>query len=366
MEIENINNTPTSPEENKQKIFTANGVKSDSFVKDNLWKVSVLVVFLNIFYPIGWHYKQWKAIKNNNEEYKKISPFWRGVFYPFYAFELIKILKALFEVKKNIDLQTITNEKELEEAKKIHKTSFAIWPFMIWASVIFLPIFYLSAASLEKLFGLIGFALIFWPISHLQGIINYILPKETEETTISFCDLLGAPFFALVLAFFMFGTFGGNSCGKINGQVFTNVCEQYSFTFPFKTEDFFILEEDGTYILQEQDKRIVGFSQVDLGDTPFTLEDIEKKFPNLSESSLSDKFSKEFNENTAHCFYTFHVIKKNNERKNIRNCFMQIKNDPDKTFHIIAETPLNELQQMPEFMTAFMNSYKPLKEGVSE
>ena len=84
METENSENiTPVSPEENKQEFFFANGVQNNSFIKDNLKKVGIFIVLLNIFYPIGWHYKQWKEIKKNNEEYKNISPFWRGVFYPF-------------------------------------------------------------------------------------------------------------------------------------------------------------------------------------------------------------------------------------------------------------------------------------------
>ena len=83
-------------EENQNNdVFVVNGVVNYSFVKESITKIAIFSFLFSVFYPIGYFYKQWKAIKKNNENYKNISPFWRGVFYPIYMFPFTKIVKSL-------------------------------------------------------------------------------------------------------------------------------------------------------------------------------------------------------------------------------------------------------------------------------
>lgn len=356
----NIENTPTTEAQN-QEIFFSSGVANNSFVKDNLTKIGFFVFLLNIFYPIGWHYKQWKAIKNNNEEYKNISPFWRGVFYPVYAFKLTKIIKELFEIKKDIDLRTITDEEELKKVKKEHKQIFAIWPYVIWISIIFLFMFYFSPDSdLDKLLGAIAWILIYLPIHNLQHAINYIMSKETKEKVFSLSDLLGVPFFALLLAFFLFGI-RGQSCFEVDGNTLKNTCENYSFTFPFENDEFFPSKDEfaNDYICQAEDinnmqDNFICISEEHVDDnSKFNQKDFEKI---LSENAnIIFEKAATYNENLAYCFTK---SKENPTTPNQNICYMKIKQKPQLIFYISdvsknKEMPFKNLEEM-------MNSYKNL------
>ncbi len=358
--MEDINNTANMSEENKQEFFFANGVQNNSFVKDNLRKVGIFVVLLNIFYPIGWHYKQWKAIKNNNEEYKNISPFWRGVFYPFYAFKLTQIIKELFEIKKDIDLRTITDEEELKKVKKEHKINFAIWPYIIWGSILFLFIFYFSPDSdLDKLLGAIAWILIYLPIHNLQHAINYIMPKETKEKVFSLSDLLGVPFFALLLAFFFFGI-GGQSCLKVNGNTLKNTCENYSFSFPFGNNELFAVGDKfgNKYICQAEDANntednlvcIEGFYLDE--QAPFDQNKIEQGI--AVKMDIISKRTETYNGNLAYCFG---AKSKENPTMTIQNiCYIRMKEKPGLAFFI---SDVAKSKEMPfENLEKLMNSYK--------
>jgi len=359
--MEDINNVANMPEENKQEFFFANGVRNDSFVKDNLTKIGFFVFLLNIFYPIGWHYKQWKAIKNNNEEYKNISPFWRGIFYPFYSFKLTKTIKELFEIKKDIDLRTITDEEELKKVKREHKQIFAIWPYVIWISIFFLIFFEFTPDNkdLDKILGAIAWFLIYLPMHYLQHAINYIMPKETKEKAFSFSDLLGAPFFALLLAFFFFGI-GGQSCFEVDGSTLKNTCDNFSFTYPFGDNEIFVVENKSgnEYICQAQDAN----------NTEDNLICIEGRYideqANFEQSTLEQGLAKEadiiskktstYNDNLTYCFS---AKSKKDPTKPIQNlCLMRIKDKPGIVFGI---TGITHEKEMPfENLEKLMNSYK--------
>ena len=77
-----IESAPTEEVQN-QEIFFADSVANNSFVKESLTKIGILTFLFSIFYPIGYFYKQWKTIQKNNEIYKNISPFLRGLFIQF-------------------------------------------------------------------------------------------------------------------------------------------------------------------------------------------------------------------------------------------------------------------------------------------
>lgn len=346
-------------EEKAEEFFFANGVKNESFIKDNLRKVGILVVFLNIFYPIGWHYKQWKAIKQNNEEYKNISPFWRGLFYPIFSFQLTKIIKDLFEIKKDTDLRTITDEEELKKVKKEHKIVLAPWPYVIFISIVFTLAFMFSPdTALDKLLGVIAWALIFYPIFFMQRAINYIMPKETNEKVFSLSDLLGAPFFALLLAFFLFSLATGNDCFETEGKTLKNTCDNYSFTFPFETDELFIGTDQGgnfTAFCQAEKKGnnegnsicLTG-AYVDTG-FDFKQDTFSKNFSKTT--FITSSKTGEYNGNTAYCFSG---TPKDNPLGPIGNvCVMRVKNKPELLFSVLdsseeSNMPLENLEKLLE------------------
>ena len=347
-------------EEKAEEFFFANGVKNESFIKDNLRKVGILVVFLNIFYPIGWHYKQWKAIKQNNEEYKNISPFWRGLFYPIFSFQLTKIIKDLFEIKKDTDLRTITDEEELKKVKKEHRIVLAPWPYVIFISIVFTLAFMFSPdTNLDKLLGVIAWASIFYPIFFMQRAINYIMPKETKEKVFSLSDLLGAPFFALLLAFFIFslGLLSVlNDCFETEGKTIKNTCDNYSFTFPFETDELFTAtsEDEILYLCQAEKKENIEGNAICLTEIeypeehPFNFENMTKELEQKEE--ILYKKAQTYNGNPACCF----IIKGKSFPEPF--CFIQIKDNPKYGIHISAnpeesEIPLEKLEEL-------MNSYK--------
>ena len=358
----NIENTPTTEEQN-QEIFFSSGVANNSFVKDNLTKIGFFVFLLNIFYPIGWHYKQWKAIKNNNEEYKNISPFWRGVFYPFYAFKLTKIIKELFEIKKDIDLRTITDEEELKKVKREHKQIFAIWPYVIWISIFFLIFFEFTPDNkdLDKILGAIAWFLIYLPMHYLQHAINYIMPKEAKEKSFSLSDLLGAPFFALLLAFFLFGI-GGQSCLKAEGNTLKDTCDNYSFTFPFSNNELFAAgdaDSEDNYICQAEDAN-------NMQDNLICIEGhyLDEQTAHFEQNTLEQGLSKEtdiiskktstYNDNLTYCFVVKSKEKPEEPLQNI--CFMKIKDKQGLAFSILGVT--HEKEMPFENLEKLMNSYK--------
>ncbi len=363
MEAENAENIiPVNPEENKQEFFVANGVKNDSFVKDNLRKVGIMTFLLTIFYPIGWHYKQWKAIKKNNEEYKNISPLWRGVFYPFYSFKLTQIIKELFEIKKDIDLRTITDEEELKKVKKQHNINFTILPYIIWGSIIFLFIFCFSPdTALDKLLGIIAWVLIYWPIHNLQYAINYILPKETKEKSFSLADLLGVPFLILFLAFLFFGI-GGQGCLETEGKTLKDTCDNYSFTFPFENEEIFPSDDDSehAYICQAEDVNNKKDNLVCLEgyfiDEQEPLEQNKLEQEIVKKMDIVSKKTATYKDSLAYCFA---VKSKENSTNLVQNmCYMRIKDKPELVFFI---TDVSKSKEMPfENLEKLMNSYQNL------
>ena len=111
-EVENTNNN---------NVFIVNGVANYSFIKESLVKIAIFSFIFSIFYPIGYFYKQWKEIKRNNESYKNISPFWRGIFYPIYIFPFTKIVKDLIAAKENIEFKKVTLSEEKTALRQEYK-----------------------------------------------------------------------------------------------------------------------------------------------------------------------------------------------------------------------------------------------------
>ena len=347
-------------EEHKQEFFVANGVRNDSFVKESNGKIGVLSFLFSIFYPIGYFYKQWKAIKKNNEEYKNISPFWRGVFYPFYAFQFTKILDNLLSIKKNKDFSNATNEEEKKKLEneyavfnKFYSNSYIIAIVPILAVVLifcnFIP------ESFNTGIGVAVWISISMTLRNLQKAIDKILPQDHPKGKLTFSDFLGLPFLVLFLSFFFF-EIGGQRCLEIKGNTLEDTCNNYSFTFPYGGNKLFA-ENDDLACQAKNNNNIYNdvtclkgmyIDDNDSFDQKFCEEDLGE------ESDIMFKETKTYNGNLAYCFNI--KLKNDPAAPNQNICYMQIKDKPKIV--IIVWTPSKDREISFENLEKLMNSYK--------
>ncbi len=294
---ENINEI----KENNNDVFIVNGVANYSFVKESTTKISILSLLFSIFYPVGYFYKQWKEIKKNNESYKNISPFWRGILYPIYMFPFTKIVQDLITQKENIDLKSETLSAEERnnlktEYQKINKLTPIPYIYLILILITFM------IAFLKILKG--GSAVVIWfivsmSLTLIQKAINKILPSNHPKgKVLTFGDFLAVPVIAVILLFpIFFHATQAAMCFKIEGNILKNTCENYSFTFPLDTKIQFRSESFCQANQQEQ----LCFQRV-VFDNPanFNLETLADGEPKTN--IIMDKFSKQYSGNTTHCF----------------------------------------------------------------
>ncbi len=73
-------------------------VEADSpalpFFSISLTKLAVLSICSIGIYEFYWFFKNWQRIRDRNLEEKKISPFWRAFFAPFYCYSLFKRVES--------------------------------------------------------------------------------------------------------------------------------------------------------------------------------------------------------------------------------------------------------------------------------
>gem|GEM_PF-5224148 len=201
--------------------------------------------------------------------------------------------------------------------------------------------FYFSPDSdLDKLLGAIAWILIYLPIHNLQHAINYIMSKETKEKVFSLSDLLGVPFFALLLAFFFFGI-GGQRCLEVEGNTLKNTCEKYSLTFPLEGEiqtiRYFLCQgnEENTICVGEMERE-------NPNEPELTLDQLAEEEYN----PVLDKFTKQYANHTTHCF------KEKDEEGYFYQCYMKIEEIPGLHLGFLAsENNFDNLEKL-------MNSYK--------
>lgn len=345
--MEDINNTANMPEENKQEIFIADGVRNNSFIKESNGKIGVLSFLFSIFYPIGYFYKQWKAIKKNNEEYKNISPFWRGLFYPFYAFQFTKILDNLLSIKKNMDFSGATNEEEkkkLENEYATFKQFYSNSYFIALIPIVTLVLIFCNfiPESFNTGIGIAIWISISMTLRNLQKAIDKISPQDHPKGKLTFSDFLGLPFLVLFLSFFFF-EIGGQSCFEVDGNTLKNTCEKYSFTFPLTGE---IKEIKPEYFYQFGPDEGLNIAPIALDkEEYFDLDFIASKeyFP------IINKWTKVYQGNTTHCFLE-------EGRKNIKQsvCYMKLENDTPRYILFASQSYHGNIENLEKLM----NSYK--------
>ena len=338
-------------EEYSQDFFVANGVRNDSFVKESYIKIFILSLLFSVFYPIGYFYKQWKAIKKNNEEYKNISPFWRGVFYPFYAFSFAKIIANLFKAQKNDLLQNISDEKSKEKLEKKYKNNALFCQFLSCCFIVLFGLI-ISSSLAGKGWGIINYLFLWLSLFSFQIAINEVLPKNHPKGKIVFADFLGAfpsciiIIFALIFQILIFPSFI-----KIEGQSLINKRSNYSFTFPFENQKI-IDFEDSSFCQKENDDYnaeilCMGISTYTPGDT---LEEVEITLKEHGFYPLKG-WTETYNGNEVHCF---NVIKEKLTEGTRIMCFFKQINEKDFMSYWTASTNKQDTTNLEKLM----NSYK--------
>lgn len=310
MEQENQNND----------VFVVNGVANYSFVKESINKVTSLTHLLGIFYHVGWHYKQWREIKKNNESYRNISPFWRGVFYLFFYNKLRKIILGLFETKMNSLVQNENfpekERKQWEKELKALKSSFVQLRLL--------------QTAINK----------FVPLGHPQG------------KTLTWADFLGLPPFILLILFiigvnFIPTLFG--SCFEAEGNILKNNCENFSFTFPLSGQ-IGIAQDNNNFdnYCQGPETNFVCLTELDLDDpADFKLETIA----GWENNKILSKSEKEYAGNVTFCF------QEETPEKDIFNaCYMKVKGQDHLYFRFLSTFENNGMENLEKLM----NSYKAL------
>lgn len=323
--MEDINNIANMSEENKQEIFIADGVANNSFVKESGVKIFILTLLFGIFYPIGYFYKQWKAIKKNNEEYKNISPFWRGVFYPIYAFNLMGIIRKLLAVKKEKDLQNCQNEEEKKKIEKKYKSN------IILTYALPLGLFGVILSTLGKMLVQrtdwpIYAIIIFIVLYCSQTIINCVLPKNHAKGKITFADFLGVfPWILYMLLSLMIYLSSIPYRIQVEDNKIINTLHNYSFTFPIENQEVRINPEEYLYCQNETEDSEFCMQWL-IKDDP----SLEKTFEKVLEETLSvealslvKRWSQTYAGNTAYCAhfktsedvpYTFCLLQTSREK----------------------------------------------------
>ena len=340
-------------EESKNNgIFIVNGVANHSFVKDSLTKVAIFCLFLSVFYPIGWFYKQWKEIKKNNESYKNISPFWRGVFYPIYIFPFTKIVNELLKAKKAEELKSENlEEKEKTDSEAEYKKLDGVTaaPYLILIAIAILVVLGFLFDINVRIGGTI-FALVITSLSFLQSAINKILPEDHQrKETLSAADFLCIPFFGLfIFALLVASVFSALTCFEAEGNVLKNTCDNYSVTFPSNGEIF--TPEPSKYFMycQDNESKKESLCVVEGNfDKPedFNMETLSKQH------TPTNKVTKEYANNTTHC------ISETVEGEGYYNtCYMKIERETPVYLIFVRSAENSNI----ETLEALMNSYKDL------
>lgn len=361
--MEDINNVINMPEENKQEFFVADGVRNDSFIKESNGKIGVLSFLFSIFYPVGYFYKQWKAIKKNNEEYKNISPFWRGVFYPFYAFKFTKILDNLLTIKKNMDFSGATNEEEKKKLEneyavfnKFYSNSYIIALVPIVTVALIFCTFIPDSIGLNTGIDVAIWISISMTLRNLQKAIDKILPQDHPKGKLTFSDFLGLPILGifLIIAIIIFSLFK-DPWIEIKGNTLTDTDAKYSISFPFENQKIiragiasYCQKKPGT----ESDESVICLQSGDFSASSFAFErdDIAKGLEEADNAKILSSKTALYNDNLGYCFSV-----ENAPYKNI--CFMQLKDKPKMAISIISnfneEVPFENLEKM-------LNSYQKI------
>lgn len=308
-------------EENQNNdVFVVNGVANYSFVKNNVSNVKTLSSLLGLIYKSGWYYKQWKEIKKCNENYKNISPFWRGIFYIGYAKQLKDIVKGLYEAKMNMILQNeAVPQEEKEEWQKEYKK----------------------------------FNSIFANFSLTQQAINKILPVGHPDNKTTWGSFLGLLPFAVILMLI----FGVNiisfilsgGCYQVNGNIYRNTCGNYSFTFPLNTK-IGLWESNGfDNICQENEQSTICLTDLVLNNP----EDFNLNTLTENETNLTDKFTKQYTGNTTHCFKV-----SDPSGEFINTCYMKVEKQEPLYFGFFIQNKTGDMEELE----SLMNSYKEIKD----
>ena len=347
--MEDINNIANMSEENKQEIFVADGVRNNSFLKESGVKIFILTLLFGIFYPIGYFYKQWKAIKLTNEKYKNISPFWRGVFYPIYAFSFMGIIRKLLAAKKEKDLQNCQNEEEKKKIEKKYKSN------IILTYALPLGLFGVILSTLGKMLVQrtdwpIYAIIIFIVLYCSQTIINCVLPKNHAKGKITFADFLGVfPWILYMLLSLMIYLSSIPYRIQVEDNKIINTLHNYSFTFPFENQEVY-LNEENYYCQHKTDNPKDGIicMQWELLTGPFEETFFENILSQDKEITLTKKWTKIYQGNTAYCF-----LLKGEEVFN--TCYLKTAREKRLWIWEIVS-----LEEDPIAIEKLMNSYKNL------
>ena len=337
-------------EENQNNdVFVVNGVVNYSFVKESITKIAIFSFLFSVFYPIGYFYKQWKAIKKNNENYKNISPFWRGVFYPIYMFPFTKIVKSLIENKEEITLKSVTfTEEQKADLQRQYKTlkSLTPLPYFILLALLICVIVFVSPIEFSTHVGTVIFALVTGALTYLQKAIDKFLPESHPKgKAVTFGDFLCIPVLIVtfILAIILSVIFAPN-CFKTEGNVLENTCRNYSLTFPLKEE----IQTTKYYHCQGNEESSICIGEMGRENTnepELTLDQLAAEEYN----PVLDKFTKRYANHTTHCF------KEKDEKGYFYQCYMKIEEIPGLYLGFLAtENNFENLEKL-------MNSYNTFK-----
>ena len=305
----------TNQENQNNDVFVVNGVVNYSFVKNNVNNVKTLSSLLGLIYKTGWYYKQWKEIKKYNESYKNISPFWRSIFYIGYAKQLKDIVKSLYEAKMNIILRNdAVPQEEKETWEKEYKK----------------------------------FNSIFANFSLTQQAINKIVPVGHPESKTTWGSFLGLLPFAIILMI-IFGvniiSFLFSGCYQADGNIYSNTCGNYTFTFPLNTE-IGLWQSDGfDNICQENEKETICLSDIAFhGKEEFTLQNL---IPD-EEDKILNKFTKQYAGNTTHCFKV-----KDEDNHFVHTCYMKVEKQEPLYFGFFSNNEVDSMENLERLMNSF-------------
>lgn len=306
-----------SEENQNNDIIVVEGVANYSFVKESVNKIATMSWLFSFFYYMGWSYKQWKGIKNCNENYKNISPFWRGIFFVVFFSKLKKIIVAHYETKMNTLFQ---NENFPEEERKKWEKEYKQ-----------------LKSPLAKL-------------KVIQAAVNKIVPVgHPQGKTLTAGDFLGVPllvFILLVLCGLSILSELAKGCLETEGKVLKNVCDDYAVTYPLNSEVLHLNNDNYDIYCQEDETESLCVAQGTLDDPArFDLEILAEDYNPVH------KFTKQYAGNTTHC-----ITEKDEENYYITTCFSKIERE-DPVYIIFVRSSQKYSTDMANF-EKLMNSYK--------
>jgi hypothetical protein len=139
-------------------------------------------------------------------------------------------------------------------------------------------------------------------------------------------------------------------CYRADGNIYTNTCGNYSFTFPLNTE-VGLWESDGfDNICQRDEKEMICLSDIAFnGKEDFSLQNLTPD----EEDKILNKFTKQYAGNTTHCFKM-----KSEDNLFTNTCYMKVEKQEPLYFGFFIQNKTGDMEELEKLM----NSYKEIKD----